>query len=155
MTEYEMVDLYLGFRNSAATSFMDFITALFALLVTAYVVGQKLTRSMVVIIIILFTLFACMMLLATFESLTNMVNIASAIKLSSHDDSALGWMFGGIPLSLLNFAPIVTSSTIIVAYLAALIFFFLVRHHIAFKRVPQDNYSENNSAKSYVEPVAD
>ena len=156
MTEYEMVDLYLEFRNSAAVSFMNFVSASFALLVATYAVGQKLTRSMVAIVVILFTLFTWTILLADFESLTNMVNVASKIKLLSADaDSELSWMFKGTPKLLLDFAPIVSASTIIIAYLATLAFFFLTRHHMAFEPVSQpDNHRENNSSEDDIEPVA-
>ena len=157
MTEYEMADLYMQFKNSAAVSFMDFVSVLFAVLVTGYLVGSKLTRPMVAIVVVLFTLFTLIILLVNFDALMNMVNIASKIQLASEQTSSdLTWMFKGTPAFLLNFTPILTGSVITIAYTAALVFFFHARHRMAFARVPQkDNHSENNLSEKYVEPLVD
>ena len=149
MTEYEMVNLYIQFRNSAAASFMNFVSTLFALLVTTYVAGQKLTRPMVAIVVILFSLFTWVVLIANFDALTNMVNVASEIRqTSANADFNLNWMFTATSILWLDYVPIVTSSAMVVAYLAALVFLWLARNQIAFDRSTQtEDRSEDSPFK--------
>ena len=47
MTEYEILDLVGGESAQSATQFTLYLTVLFAYLVTAYFVGERLTRAQV------------------------------------------------------------------------------------------------------------
>ena len=128
---------------------MNFVSTLFALLVTTYVAGQKLTRPMVAIVVILFSLFTWVVLIANFDALTNMVNVASEIRQTSASaDYDLDWMFTATSILWLNYVPIVTSSAIVVAYLAALVFLWLAQNQIAFDRPTQtEDRSEDSLSK--------
>lgn len=58
MTEYELVDTAISYQDLATTHFMNFVTILFAYLVCAYLVGEKLTRLQVWLLNSLYTIFA-------------------------------------------------------------------------------------------------
>jgi len=54
MTEYEILDLVSSESAQSATQFSLYLTVLFAYLVTAYFIGDKLTRAQVVVLTILY-----------------------------------------------------------------------------------------------------
>ncbi len=57
MTEYELIDAAASFQNVATTHFMNFVTILFAYLICAYLVGDRLTRLQLWVVNVLYTVF--------------------------------------------------------------------------------------------------
>jgi hypothetical protein len=57
MTEYELIDAANSFNAQGATYFMNFVTGLFAYLLCAYLVGDKLTSIQFWLVNALYTAF--------------------------------------------------------------------------------------------------
>ena len=51
LSDYELLDLFNEYLNASAYHFMNFLTVYFAFLVTTYLIGRKLTPSMIMILI--------------------------------------------------------------------------------------------------------
>lgn len=130
MSDYEMINLFLDFYNHALGFFEMFITTLFAVLVTGYFVGPKLTRTMVVIIVGLFTMVTVVMASHVISAYSDAARLAlEIVKSQGNPDSAMGWMFeGNLPESF-GYLPITVAGIIVTGYVAALVFFFHARHH--------------------------
>jgi hypothetical protein len=60
MTEYELVDAIASFNSNMYSWATFYITALSAYLVTAYILGAKLTRSQTTIINTCFVVFSAL-----------------------------------------------------------------------------------------------
>ena len=58
MTEYELVDSAISYQDLATTHFMNFVTILFAYLVCAYLVAEKLTRFQLIALNVLYSTFS-------------------------------------------------------------------------------------------------
>ena len=58
MTEYELIDATNSFNAVGTTHFMDFVTVLFAYLLCAYLVGDKLTSVQLWLVNALYTAFS-------------------------------------------------------------------------------------------------
>ena len=58
MTEYELIDTAGAFQNLATTHFMNFVTILFAYLVCAYLIGDRLSRLQLWVVNVLYTVFS-------------------------------------------------------------------------------------------------
>ena len=58
MTDYELVYIFTENLNSLQSAFMNYVAVLFAFLIAAYLIADKLKSSMVFIVVGLFTLMA-------------------------------------------------------------------------------------------------
>ena len=130
MSDYEMVNLFLDFYNHALGFFETFITALFAVLVTGYFVGPKLTRTMVVIIVGLFSLVTMVMTWHILSAYSDAARLGlEIVKSQGNPDSTIVWMFeGNLPTAFRYLTPAV-AGIVMTGYVAALVFFFHARHH--------------------------
>ena len=129
MSEFEMAALFLDFYNHALAYFQLFITSLSAVLVVGYLVGSKLTKTMVAVIIGLFTLVTVVCMWHTVGAYSDGTALAQEIaKVQTLPEPKLTWMFrGNPPQNFTYFAPIL-SGIIVIAYLGALVFFFHARN---------------------------
>ena len=129
MNEFEMATLFLDFYNHALAYFELFITSLSAVLIVGYLVGSKLTRTMVAVIIGLFTMVTAVCMWHTLGAYSDGTAMAQEIaKAQALPGSKLKWMFQGNPPKNFNyFAPILLG-IIAVAYIGALVFFFHARN---------------------------
>ena len=108
MCEYDMAVLFLEFFNHALSFFELFIAAFSAVLVVGYIVGATLTRTMVVVIIGLFTLVTIVCGWHVVGAYSDGAAIAQEIgNLAALPGSKLHWMFRGNPPNNFSyFAPI-------------------------------------------------
>ena len=78
MTEYELADLFTSLSAEAGRSTMDFVTALFAYLVVAHLVGATLERIYVIILTTIYTMFVVWPILGTYQAGTVMYHVTNA-----------------------------------------------------------------------------
>ncbi len=78
MTEYELADLFTSLSAEAGRSTMDFVTVLFAYLVVAHFVGATLDRLYVVIVTVIYSMFAIWPILGTYQAGSMMYTVTHA-----------------------------------------------------------------------------
>ncbi|MGR8946824.1 MAG: hypothetical protein ACU84Q_02175 [Gammaproteobacteria bacterium] len=57
LSDFELIEMFNEYLNATGFHFMNFITALFGFLLVVYLVGDKLPRALLIIVITLYTLF--------------------------------------------------------------------------------------------------
>lgn len=57
LTDFELIEMFNEYLNATGFHFMNFITALFGFLLVVYLVGDKLPRILLIIVVVLYTLF--------------------------------------------------------------------------------------------------
>ena len=80
MTEFEFVYLLNELNNTMWTHIMNFTSIIFAMLVTAYFIGPKLTKVMTWTILSLFSLGAALFAGSTLTARNDIVALASASR---------------------------------------------------------------------------
>jgi hypothetical protein len=120
MTEYELIEAYQGAEASWQASASIFISIVFAYLAAAYFVGAKLTRSQVVIVTGLYTVFCLLMLSMLGSILSRLTQFGTEILEFSPERSVAGGptRIGGLAL---------WGSVFVSAYVAGLVFMFQIR----------------------------
>ena len=131
MSDYELIDLLFSDVIGIQTTVMNFVTVLSAFLVVGYLVADKLDKTIVIIIVALFTLVTFYQTLATiglghdFEGLIGVLG-----ERADRDPSALGWQSATMSirefgLPIMRFTP---TFVVVFGYIGGLIFFFRQRH---------------------------
>jgi hypothetical protein len=131
MSDYELVSFFVANVEGLQTSMMNYVAVLFAFLIAAYLIADKLESSMVAVAIGLFTL-------VTLQQASPIIGFghdaaALAVQIATRaaeDPSSVGWHGAATPLGSTG-TPILRFSTIVVlvlSYIGALIFFFHQRH---------------------------
>jgi len=129
MTDYEMVYLFQQFLDAGMSFLENFTATVFAVLVAGYLVGPKLTRTMVVIVIGLFTLLTIIQGFNIAGACTDAANLGlEIVKVRDNADSSLGWIFMGGSIELFPYFPLALLFLVITAYIATIVFFFQARH---------------------------
>jgi hypothetical protein len=77
--DYELLDLLNEYINAAAFHFMNFLALYFAFLFASYTVGKELNRTMLIIIIGLYTAFTILPATASFFDLRIAHSIATEL----------------------------------------------------------------------------
>ncbi|NKC01221.1 MAG: hypothetical protein GKR90_22370 [Pseudomonadales bacterium] len=105
MTEYELADLFISLSAEAGRSTMDFVTVLFAYLVLAHFVGATLDRIYIVIVTLIYTMFAIWPILGTYQAGSMMFEITQAHPQISHSlGLAVDFNPGYVPFVVLGSA---------------------------------------------------
>ena len=127
MNEYEMADLFLTWGEFLEAILERYITVTFAFLVVAFLVSAKLQRPLVVIVLALYSYMALRYILYYINVASDSVALASQIRETRiQPDSSLAWLDISPVMEPILYTQAVA---MFVAYLAALVFFFYVRHH--------------------------
>ena len=131
MTDYELIMAFLEYLNAQQTTLMNYVAVLFAFLIAAYLIADKLQTGMVVIIVGLFTLVALPQVInATGVGGTALALAGQITARAAQDSSSIGWHPAATALGSIGL-PIYRTATIIViilSYIGGLIFFFHQRH---------------------------
>ena len=122
MTEYELIDAYQSVEASWQGAVSIYISILFAYLATAYFVGEKLTRSQVVIVTGLYSLFSLFMLRMLATVLIRMTQLGTEILELSPERAVAGSRMIGTGL-------VIWGSVFIGSYVAGLVFMFQLRRN--------------------------
>ncbi len=78
MTEYELIDLLAVLRAEVGRASMDLVTVMFGYLVCAHFIGASLSRTFVVVLTVLYSLFAFFPIFGVMTSLQHMSLVSDA-----------------------------------------------------------------------------
>ena len=80
MTEYEMGYLLTSTSFAGVESFLGYVTLMVAYLVAAYFAAQKMTRSQVVLVSLLYSISALLMVWSTYTYMSRSIALADALE---------------------------------------------------------------------------
>ncbi len=129
MTDYEYAYLFNEVMNTLVTNMMHYASIVFAMLVTAYLIGAQLSKLMTWIVITLFTLFCSVFLLVSNAQVRDAVELSIVMSERAVPGSALEFHNAGRSDPEL-FGILLGSSYIgimVIAYVGAMLFFFHAR----------------------------
>ena len=131
MTDYELVYFFYDVTDGLQTTFMNFVAVLFAFLIAAYLIADKLDAKIVFVVITLFTLVTMQQVFYAVGFGHDVSALAGQIAARAAEDSSnLGW-HGAATHFVGGLIPIFRASVavvLILSYIGALVFFFHQRH---------------------------
>ena len=116
MTEYELLDIAISFQDISTSHVMNFSTVLFAYLICAYLVGDRLSRIQYWVVNTIYTAFSFGAGLLAYIGQNRFITFIERALEQFPQPSVLG---GGVPPVEIAFA---TMALIVVSYLAGLLF---------------------------------
>ena len=131
MSDYELVDIFIQYSNNLQAHFMNYVAVLFAFLIAAYLIADKLESSMAFIIVGLFTLVTMIQGVNVSGAGYDFVSVGMQVAARATQDSAnLDWhatktWLGNIGLPFVRFS---TVAVVIISYIGGIFFFFHQRH---------------------------
>lgn len=129
MTEYEYMVLFLEFAQAASSVMANYMTLVFAMLVTSYMAAHRLDRLMMWIALVMYSLFALGFCNEIFQIYSDLSRLGIRIsEVGNVPTTSLGW-FGPLATSpdFLYVMPNIIGSMIVAAYAGSIIFFFRAR----------------------------
>ncbi len=129
MSEFELVYLFDESAALLGAQMDTFLTILFAVVAAAYLVADKLTKTMVYVAIGLFTEATALVGFAMYRTSHDLVNLAGEIRsLGQTNDSALAFhTLANEPALIMASVPWLFMGLLAVSYGAVLLLFFHVR----------------------------
>jgi len=98
MSEFELISLFNAFLDGAFSRLADFMTGTFAMLVSAFFVGARLSRTMARLVVFLYTLFALATAVPTLAISYRFTTTAALLRQIAQDpDSVSGQIFPALP----------------------------------------------------------
>lgn len=130
MTEFELISLFNEFLDGAFSRLADFMAGTFAMLISAFFVGAKLSRTMARLVIFLYTLFAVATAVPTLAVSYRFTKTAELLKaMGESPDSMVNQIFPALP-STWGVMPVMTL-ILLGAYAGTLAFFRQTRKGLA------------------------
>jgi hypothetical protein len=130
MTEFELISLFNEFLDGAFSRLADFMAGTFAMLISAFFVGAKLSRTMARLVVFLYTLFAVATAVPTLAVSYRFTKTAELLKtMGKSPDSVIGEIFPALP-STYAVMPVMTL-ILLGAYIGTLAFFQQTRKGLA------------------------
>lgn len=129
MTAYEKADLFKSLIDSASNMMMDYVSVLFAFLVTGYLVAPHLNRVMTGIVVGLFSLFSAIMIFSVNRTMSTNAGLVNEIRQNAAGgDTAFSWHpIVTEPANFLTLATPVVSSLLVLSAISGIVFFFYAR----------------------------
>ncbi len=127
MTDYELITAFNEYNTLMQTSFTNYVAVLFAFLIAAYLIADKLESSMVPSIVALFTLVALNQLSNVIGGGHDWAAVGMQIAArATEQTSSLGWHGAATPWGRLTISILQFSAAVILtaSHIGALIFFF-------------------------------
>ena len=132
MTDYELISLFTEYLAALQTAFMNYVAVLFAFLIAAYLIADKLESRMVVVVVALFTLVTLQQAAPVIGAGYDCAALGSQIvERAAADPAGIGWIGAATSLSDAVGIPLVrfgSIAVVILSYIGGLIFFFHQRH---------------------------
>lgn len=98
MTDFELISLFNDFFNDTFSRLADFMTGTFAMIISTFFVGSRLSRTMARLVVFLYTLFALATAVPTLAACYRFVQAANLLKQRSMEpDSLIGQIFPAFP----------------------------------------------------------
>lgn len=130
MTEFELISLFNEFLDGAFSRLADFMAGTFAMLISAFFVGARLSRTMARLVVFLYTLFAMATAVPTLAVSYRFTKTAELLKaMGESPDSMIGQIFPALPSTWLVMP--VMALILIGAYAGTLAFFRQTRKGLA------------------------
>jgi hypothetical protein len=130
MTEFELISLFNEFLDGAFSRLADFMAGTFAMLISAFFVGARLSRTMARLVVFLYTLFAMATAVPTLAVSYRFTKTAELLKaMGESRDSMIGQIFPALP-SIWLVMPVM-ALILIGAYAGTLAFFRQTRKGLA------------------------
>jgi hypothetical protein len=122
MSEFELISLFNEFLDGAFSRLADFMAGTFAMLISAFFVGAKLSRTMARLVVFLYSLFALATAVPTLAVSYRFTKTAELLRaMGSSPDSVIGQIFPAFP-STSTVMPVMTL-ILVGAYGGTLAFF--------------------------------
>ena len=131
MTDFELAMLFREYYDSMHSQYLSYVSILFAFLVSGYLVAAKLSRSMVILVVAIFSAFSFDSMLVIYffssdvESVSELMRAriaAGETELIFHLGSRSDFAAENLLLNVLRVLAILGS------YVGAIVFFFHERH---------------------------
>lgn len=130
MTEFELISLFNEFLDGAFSRLADFMAGTFAMLISAFFVGARLTRTMARLVVFLYSLFAVATAVPTLAVSYRFTKTAELLKaMGDSPDSMIDQIFPALP-STWVVMPVMTL-ILIGAYAGTIVFFGQTRKGLA------------------------
>jgi hypothetical protein len=130
MTEFELITLFNEFFDDAFSRLSDFMAGTFAMLISAFFAGAKLSRNMARLVIFLYTLFSVATAVPTLAASYRFTRAADLLReMSIEPDSVIGLIFPNFPSPYIVMPVMVL--ILLGAYVGTLAFFFQTRKGLA------------------------
>lgn len=98
MTEFELISLFNEFFDDTFSRLVDFMTGTFAMLISTFFVGARLSKSMARLVVFLYTLFAMATAVPTLAATYRFVMVAKLLEERvALPDSLIGKIFPAFP----------------------------------------------------------
>jgi hypothetical protein len=122
MTEFDLISLFNEFLDGAFSRLADFMTGTFAMLISAFFVGARLSRTMARLVVFLYTLFAVATAVPTLAISYRFTRTADLLRqVSANPDSVVNDIFPALPSTWLVMP--VMALILVGAYAGTLAFF--------------------------------
>jgi hypothetical protein len=126
MTEFDLISLFNEFLDGAFSRLADFMTGTFAMLISAFFVGARLSRTMARLVVFLYTLFAVATAVPTLAISYRFTRTADLLRqVSANPDSVVNDIFPALPSTWLVMP--VMALILLGAYAGTLAFFLQTR----------------------------
>jgi hypothetical protein len=130
MTEFELISLFNTFFDDTFSRLADFMTGTFAMLISAFFAGPKLSKYMARLLIFLYTLFSVATAVPTLAASYRFTQAAGLLReMAQSPDSVVGQIFPTLP-SPYAVMPVMTL-ILVGAYVGTLAFFLQSRKGVA------------------------
>jgi hypothetical protein len=130
MSEFELISLFNDFLDGAFSRLADFMAGTFAMLISAFFVGAKLSRTMARLVVFLYSLFALATAVPTLAVSYRFTKTAELLRAMGHSsDSVVSQIFPALP-STWTVMPVMTL-ILLGAYGGTLAFFRQTRKGLA------------------------
>lgn len=130
MTEFELISLFNQFFDDTFSRLSDFMAGTFAMVISAFFVGAKLSKNMSRLVIFLYTLFSVATAVPTLAASYRFTRTADLLQEAAKEPgSMISLIFPVLPSS---YAVMPVMTLILVgAYIGTLAFFFQTRKGLA------------------------
>lgn len=126
MTEFELISLFEMFLDDAFSRLADFMAGTFAMLISAYFAGARLSRGMAGLAVFLYTLFAMATSVPTLAISYRFTKVAELLAIKGVEpDSVIPHIFPQLPSTY--FVMPVMTLILVGAYAGTLAFFLQSR----------------------------
>lgn len=131
MTEYEYASLFVAFLEASNVVFANYMTIIFAMLTASYFLAARLTRTMTAIFLVLYSMWTLNMISGVYGAFSDFCRLGLAInELGLEPSASLGWigpLAQGDDIGYMRVLPDIMLWLTLIAYLASIVFFFVVR----------------------------
>ncbi len=126
MSEYELISLFNEFFDDSFSRLADFMTGTFAMLVSAFFAGPRLSRNMAGLALFLYTLFAAATAVPTLAASFRFTQAAELLRIAGTEPGSLiPQIFPMLPSPVLVM-PVMTL-ILLGAYVGTVVFFLQSR----------------------------